>query len=333
MAKRMTVVLSQSPSGSPGCRHLEESLAAELLLEPNVELSIIPHLYDLPAKDTGHLFLRSVAGDMIVLAWLYPRAMHWLLDRNGIKGQIGLTQLANDDEEDDDERQPSPAAGISAVDVPDRRLYCMDLRAHSDPNAYLTEIRRIVYEASVQTVSISLGQVAESANDAATSLSVTAPSPSQRNGSGGLRRRWYPVIDYDRCTNCLECIDFCLFGVYGIDKLDRILVQEQDNCKQGCPACSRVCPENAIIFPEYKTPAIAGAAVGGIAGLKIDLSRLFGGDAAIDIAAKERDRELLRDGRLPVGLSVGIPKRRQDQPERQRDDLDDLVDSLDQLEL
>src|SRR5205807_682007 len=25
-------------------------------------------------------------------------------------------------------------------------------------------------------------------------------------------RRWYPVIDYSRCTNCLECLDFCLFG-------------------------------------------------------------------------------------------------------------------------
>ena len=72
-------------------------------------------------------------------------------------------------------------------------------------------------------------------------------------------RRWYPVIDYSRCTNCMECIDFCLFGVYGVDKLDRILVESQDNCKKGCPACSRVCPEQAIIFPEYKTPAIAGA--------------------------------------------------------------------------
>src|SRR5690606_5903847 len=67
-------------------------------------------------------------------------------------------------------------------------------------------------------------------------------------------RRWYPVIDYNRCTNCLECLDFCLFGVYGVDPLERIHVDHQDNCKKGCPACSRVCPEQAIIFPEYKTP-------------------------------------------------------------------------------
>src|SRR5262249_17007512 len=104
-------------------------------------------------------------------------------------------------------------------------------------------------------------------------------------------RRWYPVIDYSRCTNCMEGIDFCLFGVYGVDKLDRILVENQDNCKRGCPACSRVCPEHAIMFPDYKTPAIAGAPVGAISGLKIDLTKLFGGGDALQIAAAERDSE------------------------------------------
>src|SRR5207249_6476478 len=84
-------------------------------------------------------------------------------------------------------------------------------------------------------------------------------------------RRWYPVIDYSRCTNCMECLDFCLFGVYGVDALDRLVVENQDSCKKGCPACSRVCPEHAIMFPDYKTPAIAGAAVGSISALKIDL--------------------------------------------------------------
>src|SRR5262249_1248665 len=120
-------------------------------------------------------------------------------------------------------------------------------------------------------------------------------------------RRWYPVIDYSRCTNCMECIDFCLFGVYGVDALDRIFVESQDNCKGGCPACSRVCPEHAIMFPEYKTAAIAGAPVGNIGGLKIDLTKLFGGGDALQIAADERDRELVKDGRAAVGLTVGIP--------------------------
>ncbi len=147
------------------------------------------------------------------------------------------------------------------------------------------------------------------------------------------QRRWYPVIDYSRCTNCMECLDFCLFGVYGVDKMDRILVENQDNCKKGCPACSRVCPEQAIMFPDYKTPAIAGAPVGNIAGLKIDLTKLFGGGDAMAIAARERDRELVADGREAVGLTVGIPKRQADKPKGPKDDLDKLMDALDDLDI
>ena len=94
---------------------------------------------------------------------------------------------------------------------------------------------------------------------------------------------------------------------------DRILVENQDNCKKGCPACSRVCPEQAIMFPDYKTPAIAGAPVGAIGGLKIDLTKLFGGDEkdALSQAVEERDRELVADGREAVGVSVGMPKRQE----------------------
>jgi MinD superfamily P-loop ATPase len=148
--------------------------------------------------------------------------------------------------------------------------------------------------------------------------------------------RWYPVIDYSRCTNCMECIDFCLFGVYGVDSIERILVENQDQCKKGCPACSRVCPQQAIIFPEYKSAAIAGADTGAaVGGLKIDLSKLFGGDVgdALSAAVQERDRELLNDGRAAVGMSIGIPKRQENKPQGPKDDLDKLMDDLDNLGL
>ncbi|MGA7904151.1 MAG: hypothetical protein WCA06_16085, partial [Terrimicrobiaceae bacterium] len=69
---------------------------------------------------------------------------------------------------------------------------------------------------------------------------------------------WFPVIDYDRCTNCMQCLSFCLFGVYGVDAEKRIQVQNQDKCKTNCPACSRVCPEAAIMFPKYKSGPING---------------------------------------------------------------------------
>jgi NAD-dependent dihydropyrimidine dehydrogenase PreA subunit len=179
---------------------------------------------------------------------------------------------------------------------------------------------------------------------------VPSPSPNGSNGhaseplapaellriEGTGGRRWYPVIDYSRCTNCMECIDFCLFGVYGVDTAETILVEQPDNCRKGCPACSRVCPENAIIFPQHKSPAIAGAE-GETAGLKIDLSLLFGGGPAEDpvaLAARERDEQLLLAGRDAVGLSVGIPKRQADRDESApKDDLDRLIDSLDELDI
>src|SRR5437667_10988545 len=112
----------------------------------------------------------------------------------------------------------------------------------------------------------------------------------------------------------MECIDFCLFGVYGVDKVETILVEQPDNCRKGCPACSRVCPENAIIFPDYKTPAIAGADGGAIGGLKIDLTKLFGGGDALATAVAERNTELVKDGRTPVGIASEMPKRQPVKP-------------------
>jgi len=93
---------------------------------------------------------------------------------------------------------------------------------------------------------------------------------------------WFPVIDYDRCTNCMQCLSFCLFGVYGVDGEKRIQVQNQDNCKTNCPACSRVCPEAAIMFPKYKAGPINGDQVSQAdlqrEKMKIDISALLGGD-------------------------------------------------------
>jgi NAD-dependent dihydropyrimidine dehydrogenase PreA subunit len=131
----------------------------------------------------------------------------------------------------------------------------------------------------------------------------------------------------------MECIDFCLFGVYGLDHSGMILVEQQDNCKKGCPACSRVCPANAIIFPQHKTPAIAGAN-GEVTNLKIDLSKLFGGEEKdpLAMAVAERDAELVADGREAVGMAVGVPKR-QSGADKPRDALDDLIDGLDSFDL
>ncbi len=343
---RLTVVLSQAQGKNPTKRALEEAIVAALILEPGLDVSVVPYLYDLDEEHTGRLFLESIQGDMVVLSWFYPRAAFWLLDRDGIKGYYGESQLKppamDEEEEEDGEVEPEMPKGIGSVDVPDRHIYCLDLRDFNNHDPYVEEIGRIAAECRDR-------RGAQEVQPAATKpMMVDLGIPPRLESPQSLpdaprftpdqllaqpERRWYPVIDYSRCTNCMECIDFCLFGVYGVDTLDRISVENQDNCKRGCPACSRVCPEHAIMFPDYKTPAIAGAPVGGITGLKIDLTKLFGGADAIQIAAQERDRELVLDGREAVGLSVGIPKRQANKEQGPKDELDNLMDALEALDI
>jgi len=144
---------------------------------------------------------------------------------------------------------------------------------------------------------------------------------------------WFPVIDYDRCTNCMQCLSFCLFGVYGVDANQRIQVQNHDNCKTNCPACSRVCPEAAIMFPKYKAGPINGDLVSDAdlqrEKMKIDISALLGGDVyqmlrerserAKSRFSKERDADkalkvrqkclvkLAQAGDIPAEVLMALP--------------------------
>lgn len=69
---------------------------------------------------------------------------------------------------------------------------------------------------------------------------------------------WFPVIDHDRCENCKQCLNFCLFGVYTLSKDGKVTVSNPSGCKTDCPACARICPETAIIFPKYSKAPING---------------------------------------------------------------------------
>ena len=68
---------------------------------------------------------------------------------------------------------------------------------------------------------------------------------------------WNPVLDKERCTECGKCHDFCLFGVYTIEN-KKVRVTQPQNCKNNCPACARMCPNKAIIFPKYEKSPING---------------------------------------------------------------------------
>ena len=149
----------------------------------------------------------------------------------------------------------------------------------------------------------------------------------------GIWKPWFPVIDYDRCTNCMQCLSFCLFGVYGVDGDQKIQVQNNDNCKTNCPACSRVCPEAAIMFPKYKAGPINGDIVSDSdvnrEKMKIDISALLGGDVYsllrersekaqsryskerdADKALKERQKclvKLAQSGDIPPEVLMSLP--------------------------
>ena len=149
----------------------------------------------------------------------------------------------------------------------------------------------------------------------------------------GEWKPWFPVIDYDRCTNCMQCLSFCLFGVYGVDGGQRIQVQNNDNCKTNCPACSRVCPEAAIMFPKYKAGPINGDLVSDAdlqrEKMKVDISALLGGDVyemlrlrsekAQSRFSKERDADkalserqkclvkLAQAGEIPPEVLMSLP--------------------------
>lgn len=72
---------------------------------------------------------------------------------------------------------------------------------------------------------------------------------------------WYPVVDGDRCRRCGQCAAFCLFGVYESDAEGGVRVTNPRNCKNHCPACARICPAGAIIFPKVPESTIDGGDV------------------------------------------------------------------------
>ena len=371
MARRLTVVVSQGQSANPAKRQLEEDIVAALLFEKGIEVTVVPHLYDLKPDGTGMLALQGITGDMVLLSWLFPRAAFWTMHRYGIQGRFGTTLIepeTDDEDEEDNHHEGADAQAAPATagrELPNRWIYCLDLRWHGQVQIYVDEIKRIAAETSVPTVQLigglgGAGLAIGPGNNTApknpapsgTAQDKTAENGAQANGDANgspaepaaatvsrveenTGRRWYPVIDFARCTNCMECLDFCLFGVYGVDRFDSILVEQPDNCRKGCPACSRVCPENAFIFPQHKSPSSAGSPEKATGGLKIDLSKLFGApdEDPMETAIAERDRELVAAGRDAVGASVGMPKRQADRASEPKDELDSLMDQLDELDL
>ncbi len=105
---------------------------------------------------------------------------------------------------------------------------------------------------------------------------------------------WFPVIDPDRCIDCRQCLSFCLFGVYEGTDDGKVRVAHPANCKTNCPACARICPEGAIIFPKYAEAPINGGDVTGEAAgrarVRLDVGEALGGDLREALSRQSRMR-------------------------------------------
>ncbi|WP_282126576.1 ATP-binding protein [Marinifilum flexuosum] len=99
---------------------------------------------------------------------------------------------------------------------------------------------------------------------------------------------WYPVIDYERCNGCRKCLNFCLFSVYSVEDDGTVVVSASANCKDMCPACARVCPQNAIIFPKHAESPIDGGDGDGSENKKTDILEQIQNDDVYSVLSARR---------------------------------------------
>jgi NAD-dependent dihydropyrimidine dehydrogenase PreA subunit len=219
----------------------------ERLVESGVAFDAVADLCALSAAKDPSLGSLAVRERLRIVA-CYPRAVKSLFAAAGA---------------------PLPVTGVEYLNMRDQSVLdaAHRLLGPSAPSANVSGTLRVPPE-----------------KNGARSVPDTIPVPAK--GDGRLFpvgwKPWFPVIDYDRCTNCMQCLSFCLFDVYGVTPEARITVLNPANCKTDCPACSRVCPEVAIIFPKYKAGPINGDEVSADdvrrETMKIDVSALLGGD-------------------------------------------------------
>jgi len=320
MSNKLTVIISEARPGEPEHPALQQELAGVLHDWDGVDVAIVPHLYDLAPDGPGVEYLRSVDGDMVVLSHLYPRAAFWVLDANEVRGRLGRSSFWPEADADSQDA----AAEQVAADEARRTIWCIDLREHVEAEPLLAELERIATEKGSELFSAAKNSSDPFSNGMTRIEEVTQP-------------RWYPVVDRGRCGNCLECLNFCLFGVFSTDVSGELLIEQPDACRDGCPACARVCPSAAIMFPHFNNPAIAGDPKAKPEQRHVTLIDFFGptpptAPSPADLATAEREQALkeLAEAQRRSGAKHP-PAEKPAAPAD--DDLDRLVDEVDGMEL
>lgn len=62
---------------------------------------------------------------------------------------------------------------------------------------------------------------------------------------------WFPTIDAEKCIGCRECTTICKNGVLFFDETgQKSTVVSPYDCVVECRTCARLCPVDAISFPD-----------------------------------------------------------------------------------
>jgi len=62
-----------------------------------------------------------------------------------------------------------------------------------------------------------------------------------------MTKTWYPVINYENCTECGVCTNTCTHGVYQKDS-EKPKVMYPEECVNQCRGCQALCPAEAITY-------------------------------------------------------------------------------------
>jgi MinD superfamily P-loop ATPase len=94
-------------------------------------------------------------------------------------------------------------------------------------------------------------------------------------------------------VNCGTCSDYCLFSVYERAASGRVRVASPLNCKTGCPACARLCPVGAVIFPFCAEAELNGEVEAPVHRTADALAAALGDDPMRVLAERRKKKQLI----------------------------------------
>jgi len=300
------MIVSECESPTALATVIEQGVA-EQCRQHRLDCLWIPHLYHISESSKVWKKLAAHSGKAVLLCWIHARPAEWLLRRHGVAIEK-LTFLNLSDFTDAD---AAVSAAVEAAQVGPRVRQKGTVPIFVPAKMGLSPLPHPLPHSE-------------------------APAPGKTlRCKEPVRARWYPVVDGSRCINCRHCLQFCLFGVYELNSAGQVEVRNPDQCKPGCPACARICPQSAIMFPLYEKDAAIAGAPGQFVALDAAARKMFYArtkQPCPRCGAKAERKSKAATASGHVCPECGRPQRGSTSTAEPPpfDDLDALVDRLDQ---